>query len=90
MLTEFFVKRGVKLLNRRNPGWHEAIDLRDLDMDSPWCCVLGQLYHSFTLGLMELKVWGKGTTYGFFPRKDKDVPILDALWKQAILDLRAK
>jgi hypothetical protein len=37
------VARGAALLDEREPGWWQRIDLGALDMDEPCECVLGQL-----------------------------------------------
>jgi hypothetical protein len=37
------VARGAALLDEREPGWWERIDLGRLDLSSPCRCVLGQL-----------------------------------------------
>lgn len=38
------VQRGVELLDREQPGWHERVYVPDLDMRSGPCSILGQVY----------------------------------------------
>lgn len=44
------VRRGVELLDREIPGWHERIDLETLEVISTSHCVLGQLFEDFYVG----------------------------------------
>ena len=44
------VERGATLLDERQPGWADQIDLGTLNMSSCWFCVLGQLYEDFGAG----------------------------------------
>src|SRR5882757_5718389 len=41
------VAAGVAWLDENVPGWPAKIDLDELDMGSPSCCVLGQVYGSY-------------------------------------------
>lgn len=48
------VRRGIVLLNEKNPGWLDDIDIKDLDLASSCYCVLGQLYNGFIRGAYTL------------------------------------
>lgn len=41
------VLRGVKWLDKNNPGWENKINLEGLRLSSTSSCVLGQLYNQF-------------------------------------------
>jgi hypothetical protein len=45
------VAKGMKVLDKVQPGWHNNIDLQNLKLS--WCgsCVLGQLYGRYLEGL---------------------------------------
>ncbi len=38
------VKRGIKLLDQKVPDWCDKIDLKRLNTESTYLCVLGQVY----------------------------------------------
>jgi hypothetical protein len=38
------VQKGIKFLNKTNPGWHKKVKLKNLDMFDDANCILGQLY----------------------------------------------
>lgn len=59
------VQNGSNLLDRVRPGWRDEIDLDTLDIGSLDCCVMGQLYGSYTRGLDALGLTGKATAHGF-------------------------
>lgn len=49
------VRRGVALLDEKGvPDWRQKVDTRQLDMNSHYKCVLGQIYGSYGQGLLEL------------------------------------
>ena len=50
------VNRGVKLLNKTNPGWADKINLNLFNIDCGHRCVLGQLYGSFGNALYTLNL----------------------------------
>jgi hypothetical protein len=57
---------GAALLDRVNPGWHERINLADLDMSSACQCVLGQLYGWYEDGMTAIGLDGETQlTHGF-------------------------
>jgi hypothetical protein len=50
---------GAALLDAELPGWAERIELGLLDLGSPRCCVLGQLYGTYSVGLEAVGLdWG--------------------------------
>src|SRR3990167_11322084 len=48
------VKRGVKVLDQVEPGWHKKIDLTKLQLSDIRQCMLGQLHGHYEDGLNEL------------------------------------
>lgn len=44
------VEAGARLMDSRQPGWENGIDVDRLDLASNYKCVLGQTYGSFTMG----------------------------------------
>jgi hypothetical protein len=38
------VTAGAELLDQARPGWAEMVDLENLNMLSPWMCILGQVF----------------------------------------------
>ena len=63
------VDAGVKLLNKYDKHWRDKIIIRDLKMDDPCHCILGQLFdtefpNGFNAGLMRLDILYPGR-YGF-------------------------
>jgi hypothetical protein len=81
------VAAGAALLDERVPGWHDAIDVDRLDIDSPTQCVLGQLYGDYLAGedaLSELAdSWSSAVSYGFVER-DVDGDELTDAWRALI------
>jgi hypothetical protein len=45
-----YVRAGAALLDQRNPGWADRIDVTTLRVSNCRACVLGQLYSGFTDG----------------------------------------
>lgn len=59
------VAKGVERLDKRGPlYWRRRVDPDTLDLRSPFCCVLGQVYGSYTEGLDALEL-GSSVDYGF-------------------------
>lgn len=48
------VRKGIKFLNEREPGWRKRIDLNTLDVANCAKCVLGQLYGEYGTGVHKL------------------------------------
>lgn len=53
------VTKGAALLDQHfgDKEWRKRIDLENLDMGSPYWCILGQLFQSYGAGLQALKYW---------------------------------
>lgn len=45
------VELGVAFLDEHDPDWADRIHPANLDLWSPTCCILGQLYGDYTFGL---------------------------------------
>jgi hypothetical protein len=56
------IDKGVAYLNRTNPKWYENIELNNLDLKSPFSCVLGQVFDDF---------WEKVNREGYIAQKGK-------------------
>ena len=48
------VRKGIKFLNEREPGWRKRIDLNTLNLANCAQCVLGQLYGEYGTGVHKL------------------------------------
>lgn len=60
------VDMGVRLLDQHRPFWWRDVDPDRLNMGSPSCCVLGQLYGSFSEGLeVVCNFYDDPADYGF-------------------------
>jgi hypothetical protein len=61
------VARGADFLDRTitAPEWRPQIDLAELNLASPYRCVLGQLYGNYSDGLQRLGVSGRAVDLGF-------------------------
>jgi hypothetical protein len=66
------VLRGLKLLDKKMPGWADKIDLATLEMESCDWCVIGQLFGqtewaglAYNDGLAVLGIADKGEEFGF-------------------------
>ena len=81
------VAAGATLLDEKRPDWVDRIDLDSLDMASPWCCILGQVYGSFGTGLGHIDIANEegAECYGLAA---VDAPSLHTEWTELILDRR--
>ena len=78
------VNRGVILLNEREPGWLDRIDLDRLSLSSLCNCVLGQVLGGYDSDYVE-----DDYKYGFDTTTQiGECSELTACWKQKILELR--
>jgi len=60
------VERGCAILDAATPGWQDRIDLETLDLSDPCQCILGQLYRTFGMGAIMLKLsWRETEEAGF-------------------------
>jgi hypothetical protein len=89
------VDRGAALLDEREPGWAEKIDLDTLDLSSSCGCVLGQLYlrkhprirrkyEAYERKLSELGLDNASGNFGFVTWGGGRFENLTAAWKRAI------
>lgn len=53
------VASGMYMLDIHVPGWREGIDLGRLNTRSCEDCILGQVYGTYSEGLIQLGVWGE-------------------------------
>ena len=81
------VERGVALLNDHLPGWQKRIT-REVIIDSPIDCILGQIYGSYRDGLDTLEISGDGVEYGFIllssEHESKALRKLERAWKKKL------
>ncbi|SCL32131.1 hypothetical protein GA0070616_4393 [Micromonospora nigra] len=79
------VGRGVAWLDQHHPGWHDLVNLRELDMDDSCGCVLGQVIGDFWAAPL---TWAEAVSHGFQARNgeefDAEVEVLDRLWRDVI------
>jgi hypothetical protein len=52
--TERVAAAGAALLDQMRPGWANVINLNRLDLRGEYCCVLGQLYGSYSKGVQQV------------------------------------
>ena len=89
------VERGATLLDKKRPGWEKEIDLDNLDMREPKCCIVGQLHEGqFAMGLSQLGLlpWTEDNevssgVFGFTtPRGVDEYAQLTASWKTLLAE----
>ena len=82
------IARGIKLLNRINPGWVNQIDLDKLNMTSSFDCIIGQVYGDYCKGITRLEktYYCDRYEYGFTAN---DQYTLTKEWKDAIINIRS-
>lgn len=65
-------KKGAKYLDGIKPGWRSDI-VRDLDMESAYSCVLGQVFGDYFAAQEDLRLSdGQVEAFGFFMRGPAD------------------
>lgn len=96
------VARGVALLDEREPGWADRIDLERLDVEDPCGCVLGQTWDGPTLGgdpfikhvdaLLSDRTYSTAAAYGFdaYYFDGRDFGQLTAEWRAVIAERRTE
>ncbi len=91
------VNFGAQLLDSKQPGWAERINLESLDLTHYKYCILGQLYGTYGEGISELG-WDIPFSHGFavklihdytFRGHPTDYVYLHNLWRDAILGRQA-
>lgn len=87
------VARGAALLDKKNPGWHDEIEVNDILVDSFISCPLAQLYGDWGKGCEGLGVTGDDSwQYGFDlgPNDEyRDTRLIDNAWMRLIESRRA-
>lgn len=87
------IQAGVDLLDRTKPGWHDEIDLDELNLRSPGNCVLGQLFNDFDNGRDTLRLSEDGAKrHGFicaYTDGGCECPALTPRWRERIETRRA-
>lgn len=86
------VRRGMKLLDNKKPGWEQEIDLGTLHLSSCSFCVLGQLYRDYERGCAELNLDVERDTTDQAPKHGFEAcffaginyELLDEVWKDEI------
>lgn len=84
------VEAGVNLLDQKVPGWAERIDVYTLNIASTRCCVLGQLFGDFGLGLFKLYLEPTGSKHFGFEGDIAEMEILTHLWRDVTLNRHAE
>ena len=85
------VNNGIKELDAKVPWWREKINSAILDMSSHSNCVLGQIYDSYYVGTLALKLDDEGVIYyGFEVTNDELYSLegykaLTEVWKRQLL-----
>jgi len=87
------VERGAALLDEKQPGWAERIDIAKLEIEDPCLCVIGQLFDSNNVRFLnDCRMLGLGlyqtVDYGFntLTACTGEYPWLEACWIDAIND----
>jgi hypothetical protein len=86
------VAAGTALLDAREPGWWERINVGELRIDSHRNCILGQLYGTFDDGMAHHDLWhldGKPDVRHGFMWTGGNTDRLAAEWKRVITERRA-
>lgn len=81
------IRTGMAILDQVLPGWYQHIDCVTLDISSPACCILGQLFGTYRHGLHTLDI-EVPSTYGFVASGDVRFDELTDLWRSAIAKRR--
>ncbi len=87
------VEKGMALFDKDKPDWLSRIDENKLNIADPNSCAVTQLYGSFSGGLQELGISGRGHEFGFnIPRGQVPLGAYDLLnqyWNDGIKERRA-
>ena len=91
------VQAGVNLLDQKGPGWDQRIDPHGLNIAHLRCCVLGQLFGDYGLGLFKLnldkktEIFTSSSSMGKCLGFEGDIPemeILTHLWREVVENRR--
>lgn len=79
------VRRGMRLLDERAPGWRERVRPEQLRIETVHHCVLGQVYGNYrvganTLGLSDARAY----SHGFSATTTKACRELSDVWRLAL------
>ncbi len=87
------VEKGMALFDQKKPDWLKDIDENKLNIGDPNACALTQIYGSFSGGLQELGISGRGHEFGFnLPRGENThgaYDMLNQFWNDGIKERRA-
>jgi len=88
------VAAGAALLDEREPGWAERLDLDRLDIMSSCDCVVGQRHGGYGAGLTALGLVEESSArdveLGFhWGARFEDIDPLNAAWRALITERRA-
>lgn len=72
-------KQGQFKLDEHKPDWRQSINVDELEMTDSTACILGQVYCSYTRGLMDLDADGESFGFDLDPDNLKNVPELPVL-----------
>lgn len=86
------ISRGIRFLDRKRPAWLKQISLKHLAMNSPFDCILGQLWSEYYRAANKFgwtDYWKTGYKYGFATRPSMTgYRVLTQAWKRRITQLR--
>lgn len=85
----------LAILDASEPNWKDLIDKNRLDMSYCEDCILGQLYGSYTHGMIELKLSNEGAVkyalqteksliFSSDEEQQKDYAELTKIWKEVL------
>lgn len=83
------IQRGIALLDERVPDWRTRVSARRLNTNSPWDCILGQLFGTYSTGLSNLGLgsvypYTIGKAYGFDIENGEEYADLTAAWREVL------
>ncbi len=89
------IENGIKWLNKYVPDWLGRINIDELNMNSCWKCILGQLFGEYLKAVTRMGITDHHAEmmgfeildYAEYKREDLMVYLTD-LWRDAILRLR--
>lgn len=77
--------KGIALLDERDPSWRSRVHPDSLNMADFYCCVLGQLFGTYSQGKYKLGLVYEGSwIYGFDCNFDERYIDLTIAWKEAL------
>lgn len=78
------IQRGIAFLEEKAPaGWRERMNLKELDINDPFRCVLAQAFGSYGVGIRVVPEW-RGVGHGFDTRHMEDGGELTEAWRRAL------